>query len=62
MFERKNHFGFYALFFFLGGLIGAGAGLLFAPTTGRKLQKQLKDVIDDQVDNVHTVVHKVVNA
>ena len=61
-FERKTPFGFYSLFFVVGGLIGAGVALLFAPMPGRKLQKQLRDAIEDGVDNVQTMVKKVVTA
>ena len=59
MFEKKNNLGKYALFFFIGGAIGAGLALLFAPMTGRKMQKQLKEVLDDQVENVQSVVENV---
>ncbi len=62
MFERKRNFWTYSLFLLLGGVIGAGVALLFAPMPGRKLQKQLKDVIEDQVENVQSAVRKVVNA
>ncbi len=62
MFARKTPFGFYSLYFILGAAIGGAVALLFAPTTGRKLQKQLKDVIDDQVENVQKYVKKTVNA
>ncbi len=62
MFGRKNRFWAYSFFLLAGGAIGAGVALLFAPMTGRKLQKQLKNVIDDQVENVQTAVRKVVNA
>lgn len=62
MFGRKHHFGLYSLFFLLGGLIGASIALLFAPMPGKKLQRELKEVLDDQVENVQAVVRKVVNA
>jgi gas vesicle protein len=63
MFGRnKGHFGFYALFFFVGGIIGAAVALFFAPTNGKKFQKQVKEVIDEQVENIQTAVRKVVNA
>ncbi len=62
MFGRKRNYWAYSLFLLLGGVIGASVALLFAPMPGRKLQKQLKDVIDDQVENVQSAVRKVVNA
>jgi gas vesicle protein len=62
MFGRKTNYWNYSLFLLLGGVIGAGVALLFAPMPGRKLQKQLKNVIDEQVENVQTAVRKVVNA
>ncbi|HVS31668.1 MAG TPA: YtxH domain-containing protein [Thermoanaerobaculia bacterium] len=50
MFGRKTPYGFYSLFFFIGTALGAAVALLFAPTTGRKLQKQIKEVIEDKVE------------
>jgi gas vesicle protein len=60
--KKKTPFGLYSLFFFIGSLVGAGLALLYAPTTGRKLQKQLKDVIEDKVENVQAAMKRVVNA
>jgi gas vesicle protein len=62
MFEKKTPFGFYALFFAAGAVTGAVVALLYAPTTGRKFQKQVKEVLEDQFGNVQNVVKKVVNA
>lgn len=61
MFGRKpRRFNFYALLTFaLGGITGALIALLYAPTTGRKLQKQIKDVFEDQVENVQKNVSNV---
>jgi gas vesicle protein len=47
------------IWFAAGVSIGASVALLFAPMTGRKMQKQVKDVIDDQVDNLQTAFRKV---
>ncbi len=61
MFRRKeNQFAKAALFFAAGAAVGAAVALLFAPTTGKKLQKQLKSVVDDQVENFEKVIRKVV--
>lgn len=61
MFQRKNNqIAQSALFFVLGAAAGAAVALLFAPTTGKKLQKQLKSVVDDQVENIEKVIRKVV--
>ena len=46
------------LTFFIGALAGAAIALLYAPSSGRKLQRQLKDVLDDQVENVQDAVKK----
>lgn len=35
--------------FYLGALIGAGAALLFAPTTGRETRRKLKKKLDELV-------------
>jgi gas vesicle protein len=61
MFRRKeNQVVKAALFFAAGAAVGAAVALLFAPTTGKKLQKQLKSVVDDQVENFEKVIRKVV--
>jgi gas vesicle protein len=61
MFRRKeNQAVKAALFFAAGAAVGAAVALLFAPTTGKKLQKQLKSVVDDQVENFEKVIRKVV--
>lgn len=63
MFTRKKNQTLGKTLFFIGGaLAGAAAALLLAPTTGKKLQKQIRNVVDDQVDNVNKIVRKVANA
>jgi gas vesicle protein len=57
--RREPTFNIYSvLTFIIGVLAGAAVALLYAPTTGRKLQRQLKDVLDDQVENVQDAVKK----
>jgi gas vesicle protein len=61
MFRRKsNQILQSALFFALGAATGAAVALLFAPQTGKKLQKQLKSVVDDQVENIEKAIRRVV--
>jgi len=61
MFRRKENLILNSvLFFTVGAAVGATVALLFAPTTGKKLQKQIKSVVDDQVDNFEKVIRKVV--
>jgi gas vesicle protein len=38
--------------FVAGAAVGAAVGLLYAPKTGKKLQKELKDGIEDLTDRV----------
>ena len=40
-------FGKFFFTFVAGAAVGAAAGLLFAPQTGKKLQKELKSGIED---------------
>lgn len=59
MFERKkNRTLAYTLLFIGGAIAGAAIALLVTPA---KLQKQFKNVVDDQVDNVENFVRRVVN-
>ena len=62
MFGRKPaRFNFFeGLTFFIGALAGAGVALLFAPTTGRRLQKQIRDTIEEKVETVQNALKQVV--
>ena len=62
MFEKKFPWGKVTAALLIGVAVGAASALLFAPMTGRKMQKQLKTVMDDGVENVERIVRKVVNA
>ena len=69
MFDRKQTFSNFAWGFAAGIVTGAVAALLYAPMTGRKMQKKVgtaKDrvvsVVGDSVDNVQNVLRKVANA
>lgn len=37
---------------FVGAIIGAGVGILFAPSEGKKTRKKLKDSFDDATDKL----------
>lgn len=58
MFEKKTTFKKFA-FTFLGGVVtGAVLGLLYAPVTGKKMQKKVAEVSDQ----VQQTVRKIANA
>jgi gas vesicle protein len=65
MFERKASFKSY-LYTFAGGIIGGVVlGLLYAPVTGKKMQKKVLGVTDqviDRVDDLTKSVRKFANA
>jgi gas vesicle protein len=65
MFERKSTFKKY-FFTFVGGVAsGVILGLLYAPVTGKKMQKKVADVTDqviDRVDDLKQTVRKFANA
>ena len=65
MFERKSTFKSYLFTFAAGIVAGAALGLLYAPTTGKKMQKKVSDVTDkviDKVDEFQQTVRKFANA
>ena len=69
MFNKKSSFRSLALTFAIGTIAGAGVALLFAPMTGRKMQKKVAsatdkviDVVEDSVDNIQNVIRRVANA
>ncbi len=69
MFNKKSRFSSFALTAALGAVAGAAVALLYAPMTGRKMQKRvanvterLVDALEGSVDNVQNVLRKVANA
>lgn len=48
--------------FVIGAAAGAAAALLLAPMSGRKMQKQVRNVVGQQVDSVEKMIKKVANA
>jgi gas vesicle protein len=62
MFKAKFPWTQVAVGFVIGAATGAITALLLAPTTGRKLQKQIRNVYEDQIDNVDKMIKKVANA
>jgi gas vesicle protein len=69
MFKKNSSFSSYVYTFVLGALTGAAVALLYAPMTGKKMQKKVanatskvRDVVEDSVDNVQSVLRKVANA
>jgi len=69
MFNEKRGFRSYALTFALGAFAGATVALIFAPMTGKRMQKKVadvtekvKDVVENSIDNVQSVLRKVANA
>ena len=54
---------------FLGAIVGAVAGILFAPMSGKDTRKKIKKVVDDNQDVINEakekteeVVHKTMDA
>ena len=44
---ERNSSGEVILAFVLGGIVGAAAGLLFAPASGKETRKKIKDMSED---------------
>jgi len=69
MFNKRRNFGSFALTFGIGAAVGAAVALLYAPMTGRKMQRRVadatekvRDVVEESVGNVQNVLRKVANA
>lgn len=58
MFGNKPTFKKYALTFSAGLIAGTILGLLYAPVTGKKLQKKVAETVDD----FQQTVRKIANA
>jgi len=56
--ENKKREGSVLVPFLVGGLVGAGAALLFAPKSGRELRKDIKDIASNTRDSVVSTIEK----
>ena len=61
MFSRKQKFPFgkVAVGFAIGAVSGAALALLYAPVTGRKMQKKVAEVTENLIDKVEETVEGV---
>ena len=59
MFGRKPPIGKYMLMFILGAVAGAAVALLYAPMTGKKMQKRVGDVTDKVLDATDKVLDRM---
>ena len=65
MFERKTSFAKFALTFGFGVVAGTVLGLLYAPITGKKMQKKVADITEkvfDKVEDFQASVKRVATA
>lgn len=76
MFGNKPPIGKYMLMFALGAITGAAVALMYAPMTGKRMQKRVGDVtekvldatdkvldkVEDQLENVQGFVKKIARA
>ena len=60
MFGRQEPtFNIYSLLtFVIGALAGAAIALMYAPTSGKRLQRQIREAFDDQYEHVQDAVKK----
>ena len=60
MLHEENNQGVNILVSFLiGGIVGAGLALLFAPQTGRKTRRQIADLAEDVAGSASDYVKKL---
>ena len=45
--------------FLIGGIVGAGLALLFAPQSGRKTRSQIRDMAEDATDYASDYARKL---
>ena len=67
--NSRGRFRSFAWTFVAGAAGGAAVALLYAPMTGRKMQRKVvdatekvKDIVEGSVDNVQNILRKVANA
>lgn len=49
-YSEEDNSGTILISFLVGGIVGAGLALLFAPQTGRKTRRQIVDMAEDVKD------------
>ena len=59
MFRKKNNYTGMILTFAGGLIAGAAIALLFAPMTGKKMQKKVVEVTDKVIDRVEDLQEQV---
>jgi len=59
MFDRRNSFSHAVWIFAVGAVAGATAALLYAPMTGRKLQRKVSNAAEKVVDKVEDLAGAV---
>ncbi len=57
--SERNSTGEVILAFVLGGIVGAAAGLLFAPASGKETRKRIKDMSEDLTEKAEGFVGEV---
>jgi len=57
--SEHNSTGEVILAFVLGGILGAAAGLLFAPASGKETRKKIKDMSEDLEEKAEGLVGEV---
>ena len=57
--ENDNQGATVLISFLIGGIVGAGLALLFAPQTGRKTRRQIADLAEDVADSASGYAKKL---
>ncbi len=57
--KEENNAGALLLSFLIGGIVGAGAAILFTPYSGKKMRGKIADMADDAVDYANDYAKKV---
>ena len=57
--KEENNAGTILLSFLIGGIVGAGMALLFAPYSGKKMRGRIVDIADDAKDYANDYAKKL---
>jgi gas vesicle protein len=59
MSEERGNAPVILLAFLLGGVVGAGLALLFAPLSGRETRERIKDLVEEVKDKADGAVEEI---